>query len=72
MGMGEQRVILRHQALEPVLQITTRGRVGILLYCQAGRGVLQEQGTQPLLNPRLSDQRCHLGRYLMQPLGTAR
>ena len=56
-GVGEERVVRRHQPLEPGVEVAARGRVGVLLDGEAGRRVPDEERAQPLVGAALPDHR---------------
>jgi hypothetical protein len=58
--VGKVIRIFRHEAVEKLFQIATRGRVGIFHNDDAATGVLNKNGDGSILNARLLDLRLHV------------
>jgi len=67
-GVRVQRIVFFHETVQPVLQVAPRGRVGVLLDREAGRGVLNQHRAQAVPNAGLAyDGLDQIGDQ-MQPL----
>ena len=64
--MREERVPLGNEAIEPSLEISTSGRIGILLNDEAGGGVAQKERTEPFVDTAVLNDCGHLVRDLVQ------
>lgn len=63
-----QRIVFRHKAIQPALEITLGGPIGILLDGEARGRVLDENGTKAFVNTRVAHHRLHLGSKFVQTL----
>jgi hypothetical protein len=66
--MREARIVFRDVTVQPVLQVTGRRRVGVLLNREARGRVLDHHGAESLHQAVLSDHALHLLRDLVQSL----
>ena len=66
--MREAWVVLGYQPVESILEVSARGRVGVLLDRQAGRGMLDHHRAQTLSDPGFRDHVLDTIGELDQPL----
>ena len=67
-SMGEDGVIFLDQAIQPILQVPTGSRIGVLLNDQTGRGVLHHHRAQSLIDTRVAHRGLDLRGDLVESL----
>lgn len=70
--MGVERVILLHESIEPILEVVSRGGIGIFLNRQAGGRVPDHDGAQTVRGTVPADDRPDLVRDLEKSLSGRR
>lgn len=68
LGVGVQRISLRHQSVQPALEIAPRTGIRILLNDKTGRRVSQKHCDQPLTNTATLYTACNSVRDVIEAL----